>query len=505
MFRRAARWTAASTLGVGALAGAQAFACHAWYEALPDATGPTSGVAIPRTVVHDVAEWREGGAVGQGARRLAAMRDMGRDLLVVRRRDGSASSSSATRKSGDEQNDRRSSFASGFASARVPRRAWDTPSAGPSRTARGAARGAARVEGHDFGHSSVDGSIRAERDDVKFATSLKMYVIGDSLATGVGASDDARGFGPVLPRVLAERLAELTGLTVEWRSFGKKAADVRAIREEVVPLARRAHRGDVRVETNAAAFPSRVSVAEIAETASGETEPKPKPLGASNRRSTSRPPDVVVLLCGVNDFKHAFFRGRTPEAFRRELRSAVRDVRDAFAASDDDFVKKIGKKKARDDVDDRVVSGDGDPVIVLPGMPMQLVTAFPPPLSLAAVAAGDAWDEQKRRVAAEDSGDTAPSSGEAGPRAAVFLSADKKTRNKKRTTVFVPKPSAAFMRSVFGETARLTAEDGVHPNEWGYAAWAHHIAGEVAEVLRARRREEREEKKEERGERGDEP
>ena len=338
-----------------------------------------------------------------------------------------------------------------------------------------------------------------------------MVVIGDSLATGVGASDDARGFGPVLPRVLAERLAELTGLTVEWRSFGKKAADVRAIREEVVPLARAAHRGEsLRVETDAARFffPSRVkkSVAEMAEIASGETEPKPKPkLGASVRRSTSRPPDVVVLLCGVNDFKHAFFRGRTPEAFRRELRSAVRDVRDAFAASDDDFVNKIRKKKARDDVDDRVVSGDGDPVIVLPGMPMQLVTAFPPPLSLAAVAAGDAWDEQKRRVAAEDSGDTAPSSGEAGPRAAVFLSADKKTRNKKRTTVFVPKPSAAFMRSVFGETARLTAEDGVHPNEWGYAAWAHHIAGEVAEVLRARRREEREEKKEERGERGDEP
>ena len=84
------------------------------------------------------------------------------------------------------------------------------------------------------------------------------------------------------------------------------------------------------------------------------------------------------------------------------------------------------------------------------------------------------------------------------------MSADKKTRNKKRTTVFVPKPSAAFMRSVFGETAQLTAEDGVHPNEWGYAAWAHHIAGEVAEVLRARRREEKEREEKERGERGDE-
>ena len=42
------------------------------------------------------------------------------------------------------------------------------------------------------------------------------------------------------------------------------------------------------------------------------------------------------------------------------------------------------------------------------------------------------------------------------------------------------------MRAVFGSNARLTAEDGVHPNELGYAAWAHLLAGEVAEVLRRR-------------------
>ena len=80
--------------------------------------------------------------------------------------------------------------------------------------------------------------------------------------------------------------------------------------------------------------------------------------------------------------------------------------------------------------------------------------------------AGDAWDAQKRKVAAEDS------------------------RGRKRSatgrTVFVTKPSAEFMGAVFGAGARLTAEDGVHPNEWGYAAWAHHIASEVAEVLAAR-------------------
>ena len=105
-FRRAARCAAAGSLGVGALAGAQAFACHAWYESPPDATGPTRGVAIPRTVVHDVAEWREGGAVGQGARGLAAMRDAGRALLRGRvasekreeKTDGSFSSSGLGRR-----------------------------------------------------------------------------------------------------------------------------------------------------------------------------------------------------------------------------------------------------------------------------------------------------------------------------------------------------------------------------------------------------------------------
>ena len=56
----------------------------------------------------------------------------------------------------------------------------------------------------------------------------------------------------------------------------------------------------------------------------------------------------------------------------------------------------------------------------------------------------------------------------------------------KDLTVFVPKPSVARMRAVFGSNARLTAEDGVHPNELGYAAWAHLLAGEVAEVLRRR-------------------
>ena len=475
-FRRAARCAAAGSLGVGALAGAQAFACHAWYESPPDATGPTRGVAIPRMhLVHDVAEWREGpgGAVGQGAGRgLAAMRDAGRALL----RD-------VVEKVASEKREEKRDGSIPFSSSGLGRRAnRATRTAPPSSSVRDTLGDVSTSHDFSFGDDSStdtytpdtrkgdrspsvsegsesyeDPENRRPKNNRRKKRALLVYVLGDSLVTGAGASDAARGFGPPLPRVFAEVLADATGRPVEWRAFGKKAADVKRIREEVVPAARAAFLNEFR---------------------KGETSVGDRP-SASPRFTTRSPPpglvpDLILILCGVNDLKHAF-GGRTPEAFRRELRSAVRETRAAFCADDA--------------VPTNYSYGPG-PVVVLPGMPMQLVTAFPPPLSLAAVAAGDAWDEQKRRVAAEDSGEDALFSGDAGPRFSERVA--EKSKNKKRTTVFVPKPSAAFMRSVFGDRARLTAEDGVHPNEWGYAAWAHHIAGEVAEVLRARRREEKE-------------
>ena len=200
---------------------------------------------------------------------------------------------------------------------------------------------------------------------------------------------------------------------------------------------------------------------------------------------------MILILCGVNDLKHAF-SGRTPEAFRRELRSAVRETRAAFAARDDErFTKTRGAKDvraiaARDDRGKQFLTPGPGPVVVLPGMPMQLVTAFPPPLSLAAVVAGDVWDEQKRRVAAEETGVETATEGDGDGDVRVKKKRKRKEAFYKNLAVFVPKPSVARMRAVFGSNARLTAEDGVHPNELGYAAWAHLLAGEVAEVLRRR-------------------
>ena len=47
-FSSALRWSAVGTAGVTGIAGAQAWALHARYDPLPDARGPTRGVASPQ-------------------------------------------------------------------------------------------------------------------------------------------------------------------------------------------------------------------------------------------------------------------------------------------------------------------------------------------------------------------------------------------------------------------------------------------------------------------------
>jgi len=359
-FRRAVRWTASATFGLGALSGAQAFACHARYEALPDATGPTRGFATPNTIIHDVAEWRGKSAVGQSAMRLLAL--------------------------GDQAN------------GRAPESEW------------------------------IEAKTASTETSSKKKKRLLLHVIGDSLVTGAGVSRDADGFGPVLPRVIAERLATLLDADVEWHAFGKKAADVASIRKDVV--------GDWSARRRGLKSDAEERVRDD-EGGRENNPPLPVPVPAAATAAAAPAPDIVIVLCGVNDLKHAF-RGRTPDAFGRELRATLRDVRRAVS----DENNATGKTT----------------LVVLPGMPMHLVTAFPFPLSLVAVAAGEFWDDQKRKLARSD---------------------DRRDANRAIKTVYVPKPTRERM-AIFGADAALIAKDGVHPNEWGYAAWAHHVAREIA-------------------------
>ena len=92
--------------------------------------------------------------------------------------------------------------------------------------------------------------------------------------------------------------------------------------------------------------------------------------------------------------------------------------------------------------------------VILPGMPMQLATIFPPPLRYLALYASDAWDAQKRKMC------------------------DAAARVR-----FVPSPSADAMQCKAGAGVGMVAVDGIHPNDAGYGAWAHHIAESVAPVL----------------------
>ena len=176
------------------------------------------------------------------------------------------------------------------------------------------------------------------------------YVAGDSTACGVGCETPATtpvgkdrdkedgsirgGRGPTLAVTFADAVGEKLGVNVEWRALGFKGADVRSLRDKLIPALREAMSAD------------------------------------DAEASSSSTPDAVVLMCGINDAKHSIV-GRTSSDFRNELRELVREVRDV--------------------VGDRCV-------VVLPATPLDAATLFPPPLAWVATRMNDLWDAQKAHV-----------------------------------------------------------------------------------------------------------
>ena len=90
-----------------------------------------------------------------------------------------------------------------------------------------------------------------------------ILVVGDSLVTGVGCSQDDTS-GPALPRAVAEILAQQLRADVAWTAIGETGIDATDLRRELLPALVREVRGAC---------------------ASGQ------------------PFDVVVVICGLNDFK----------------------------------------------------------------------------------------------------------------------------------------------------------------------------------------------------------
>jgi lysophospholipase L1-like esterase len=66
---------------------------------------------------------------------------------------------------------------------------------------------------------------------------LNIVFLGDSLVTGVGCSAEAsEARGPVLPRRVAELLAQQLGTSVAWSCVGETGADVSMLRTRMLPM-----------------------------------------------------------------------------------------------------------------------------------------------------------------------------------------------------------------------------------------------------------------------------
>lgn len=113
--------------------------------------------------------------------------------------------------------------------------------------------------------------------------SCSVFVLGDSLVTGVGCN--ASDIGPTMPKRIAESLAQQLRTDVRWHAAGQTGATVAEIREHCLPKLREHVQNGNRV-------------------------------------------DAVLFFCGVNDFKRLInpWSGASPRKFREELEHVAHEI-----------------------------------------------------------------------------------------------------------------------------------------------------------------------------------
>jgi len=264
--------------------------------------------------------------------------------------------------------------------------------------------------------------------------------VGDSLVTGVGCDADS---GPTMPRACAEFLSRALRVDVKWTAIGKTGADVAGLKEKLLPAVgsavKQAQEGGDRI-------------------------------------------DLVVVVCGLNDFKRAYQGvGRTASSFRATL---------------SEFVAAIHLETGV------------ECTVVLPALPVHLAPVFagdmPGPyaarLLLANVAA--LWDEQKvaltrrweqedhrlkealasrLRQAADaiDGGDGQQAMGAvmSAHADACVVSGGASSGGGGGRISFVRNNSPAD--DAWWSEREYWARDGIHPSNKGYAVWGEHIAQSI--------------------------
>lgn len=249
----------------------------------------------------------------------------------------------------------------------------------------------------------------------------KIIVIGDSLACGVGCVNrwdkhqqqqqhsgekEEEDDGPVLPRIFAHTLAQRWQCNVQWRSAGVVGGCVEDIRRECMDVIRQ-------------------------EVQSGT------------------PPDVVVVICGMNDMKllmtHPWTRAMSAYSFRKNLLQFCEEIRQEAPMAQ----------------------------VVLPALPISCIyestnsilhNAYP--LTIVLDYWIRFWDLQKHYVATQLSGHV----------------------------TFIDRPLISLQqheRQVVEEEEEekgvpvfpLTSEDGIHPSNHGYSVWAKYLGHSLVDKV----------------------
>jgi len=289
----------------------------------------------------------------------------------------------------------------------------------------------------------------------------RVVIVGDSLATGVGCTTTT----PALARVVAEQLAELLSVEIEWIAVGKKGAALSDISTHVLPeLRKRVEQKKAKKETittserndsDGSDNGSSESRNSNSNNSNGidrdENEMEEEEVGNARRESLrqqqqqqqqQQKADAVIILCGINDVKTCFLHGKIffRENFENELEKVIKEIKSVVGS---------------------------DALVVLPGNPLHIAPLFPNPLREVILQLNDFWDGQKEKVAKK-----------LGKRKALFINSP--TLQALRDAV---RMNGANTGGSIGE-GEFTARDGVHPNDMGYKAWANIIAAEVAKVLK---------------------
>ena len=252
----------------------------------------------------------------------------------------------------------------------------------------------------------------------------RVVVIGDSLAIGIGCVEtfdsnknqaipmyrvenmskmanlqNKDNCGPVFPKVFAQTLSRRLRRRVRWRSAGVDGGDVDDIRHFCAGV-----------------------VQEEAE--------------------KDKPPDVVVIICGINDLKKSVsnpFKSKTVRGFRASLETLISEIR-LYAPNTS---------------------------IVFPALPVQTfhknsaVNIFP--LSFFLDAMIGFWDSQKKLVA--DKSDSV-----------MYLGL-----TTREILAWYDRDETDINDDIRGKM--LISSDGIHPNKRCYSKWAEEMANKFCDAL----------------------